>query len=364
MINKRILFFMPSIEGGGVEKNLFIVSNHFANKFKKVDLITTSTEFKNKFDRRINIISPKINFWRRYGRRIKYLICLTLLIKTLLNNKDIKVFSFQANIYCLIVCKLLNTKIVVRSNSAPVGWSNNFLKLFIFKSILKLADITMVNSINFKKELKKRFNVDSRVIYNPLNTKEILKLSRKKIKENFFKKKSLNIINVGRFTDQKDHLTLLKAINLIKFKIDIRLIIIGRGINYDLMKNYIKQNKLEKLVKLVNFTKNPFPYIKKSQLFILSSTYEGLPNVLLEALVLRKFIISSNCQTGPSEILLNGNGGLLFKVKDHRALSKKILFFSKNKRKCQILLKNSINSLSRFDSKLNLKKYTDLFLKL
>ena len=126
---------------------------------------------------------------------------------------------------------------------------------------------------------------------------------------------------------KKDHLTLLKAINLIKFKIDIRLIIIGRGINYDLIKNYIKQNNLEKLVKLVNFTKNPFPYIKKSQLFILSSTYEGLPNVLLEALVLRKFIISSNCQTGPSEILLNGNGGLLFKVKDYKALSKKILFF-------------------------------------
>lgn len=364
MINKRILFFMPSIEGGGVEKNLFIVSNHFAKKFKKVDLITTSTEFKNKFDKKINIISPKINFWRRYGRRIKYLICLTLLIKTLLNNKDIKVFSFQANIYCLIVCKLLNTKIVVRSNSAPIGWSNNFLKLLVFKKILKLADVTMVNSNNFKKELKKRFNVNSKVIYNPLNTKEILKLSKKKIKENFFKKKSLNIINVGRFTDQKDHLTLLKAINLIKSKIDLRLIIIGRGVNYDLMNSYIKENKLEKLVKLVNFTKNPFPYIKKSQLFILSSTYEGLPNVLLEALVLKRFIISSNCQTGPSEILLNGNGGLLFKVKDYKALSKKILFFFKNKRKCQNLLKNSIKSLSRFDIKLNLKKYEDLFLQL
>ena len=85
---------------------------------------------------------------------------------------------------------------------------------------------------------------------------------------------------------------------------------------------------------------------------------------MLEALVLRKFIISSNCQTGPSEILLNGNGGLLFKVKDYKALSKKILFFSRNKRKCRSLLKNSVSSLSRFDSRINLKKYTDLFLKL
>ena len=180
MINKKILFFMPSIEGGGVEKNLFIVSNYFSKKFKQIYLITTSTEFKKKFDKRIRIVSPKINFWRKYGRRIKYFICLILLIKILLKNRDIKVFSFQANIYCLIICKLLNVKIIVRSNSAPIGWSKNFFKKFIFKKILRLADITMVNSIEFKKELKKNFNVESKVIYNPLNKEEIIRLSKKK----------------------------------------------------------------------------------------------------------------------------------------------------------------------------------------
>ena len=69
---------MPSIEGGGVEKNLFIVSNYFSKKFKNIYLITTSTEFKKKFDKRIKIISPKINFWKKYGRRIKYFICLVI----------------------------------------------------------------------------------------------------------------------------------------------------------------------------------------------------------------------------------------------------------------------------------------------
>ena len=364
MINKKILFFMPSIEGGGVEKNLFIVSNYFSKKFKQIYLITTSTEFKKKFDKRIRIVSPKINFWRKYGRRIKYFICLILLIKILLKNRDIKVFSFQANIYCLIICKLLNVKIIVRSNSAPIGWSKNFFKKFIFKKILRLADITMVNSIEFKKELKRKFNVESKVIYNPLNKEEIIRLSKKKINNTFFKRNTLNIINVGRFTDQKDHLTLLRAINLIKDRINLKLMIVGRGINLILMKDYINDNNLKKIVKIINFTNNPFPLIKRSNLFVLTSTFEGLPNVLLETLVLKKFIISSKCQTGPSEILLNGKGGLLFQVKNYKELANKIIYYFHNKNKCKKLLQNSLRSLHRFDSKKNLRKYQDLFKKL
>jgi len=361
MINKKILFFMPSIEGGGVEKNLFIVSNYFSEKFENIYLITTSTEFKKNFDKKIRIISPKTNFWKKFGRRIKYFVCLILLIKILIKNRDIKVFSFQANIYCLIVCKLLNIKIVIRSNSAPIGWSKNLFKKFIFKKLLKLADITMVNSFEFKKELKKNFNVDSKVIYNPLNKEEIIKLSKKKINDTFFKRKTLNIINVGRFTDQKDHLTLLRAINLVKHRINLRLMIVGRGINLISMENYINDNNLKKVVKIINFTKNPFPYIKKSNLFILTSTFEGLPNVLLETLVLKKFIISSKCQTGPSEILLNGKGGLLFQVKNHKQLANKINYYFHNKSECNKLLQNSLRSLHRFDGKKNLKKYQDLF---
>ena len=65
---------MPSIEGGGVEKNLFIVSNYFSEKFENIYLITTSTEFKKNFDKKIRIISPKTNFWKKFGRRIKYFV--------------------------------------------------------------------------------------------------------------------------------------------------------------------------------------------------------------------------------------------------------------------------------------------------
>ena len=89
---------------------------------------------------------------------------------------------------------------------------------------------------------------------------------------------------------------------------------------------------MNKNVKLLNFVENPYNYIKQTDLFILSSKYEGLPNVLLETLVIRKFIISSDCPTGPKEILSNGKGGLLFKNGDYKDLSKKLYSIQKIKK--------------------------------
>ena len=102
---------------------------------------------------------------------------------------------------------------------------------------------------------------------------------------------------------------------------------------------------------------NPYPYIKKADLFILSSNFEGLPNVLLEAITLNTFVISSNCPTGPSEILDNGKGGLLFKVGDYNELSKKIIFFINNKKINNKKLLFAKKRLERFDYYKNLFKY-------
>lgn len=143
-----------------------------------------------------------------------------------------------------------------------------------------------------------------------------------------------------------------------------RLIILGSGQKYNFLKNLIKKFNLTNQIKLLTFKKNPFPYIKKSDVFILSSLFEGLPNVLLEALILNKFIISSNCPTGPSEILNNGKGGLLFKVKDENDLKKKILFYLNNKKKCLKKLSYAKKNLKRFDYKLNMKRYENIIEKL
>jgi glycosyltransferase involved in cell wall biosynthesis len=357
MIKKKLIIFMPSIEIGGVEKNLYLISNFLAKKITWISLITADYSKKSNF-KKIKIITPKIFGLKIKYRKIKYLLCLFELLKIILLDKKITVLSFQANLYCIIICKIFNVKIIVRSNASPNGWSGNFIKKKIFKSILGLANCVIVNSYDFKNEFKKNFNIKAKCIYNPLNKNEIIQNSKKKINFSFFKNfKYLKIINVARFLDQKDHMTLLRAMKLIKNKLKFRLLIIGEGKNKEKIINYIRDNDLKDNIKVLDYKKNPFKYITLSNIFILSSIYEGLPNVLLEAICLKKFVISSNCPTGPAEILNDGKGGLLFEVQDHNDLAKKIIFYSKNKLKLRKKINYAYNKLERFNYYYNLNKY-------
>ena len=101
-------------------------------------------------------------------------------------------------------------------------------------------------------------------------------------------------------------MTVLKAINHIKNAINLKLILIGKGSEKYKLNNFINNNQLNKKISLVGYKKNPYKYFQDTDIFVLSSKFEGLPNVLLEAQFFKKFIISSNCPTGPKEILLNG----------------------------------------------------------
>ena len=361
---KKILLFIPQIGGGGVEKNFFIIANYLAKKFSNVTVITINKEFKNKLDKKIKIISPKKNKWKNSSIYIKYFISIFLLIKTLLSDKNYLIFSFQANWYAIIVTKLFGLKIISRSNTAPQGWSNNTIKKIIYRLVINLADEVIVNSFEFKNSLKRFFNINSKCIYNPLDKSKILKLGSIQKKIDFFKgKKYLKIINVGRFTDQKNQLLLLKSIKYLNNRIPLKLLIAGRGTNYTLLKNFINEKKLTKNVLLLNFLKNPYPYIKKADVFILSSNYEGLPNVLLEAQCFKKIIISTKCPTGPREILLNGKAGIFFKMNDYKDLSKKIIYVYENKKRLTNKVKIGYNNLDRFDENKNLNMYYQIILK-
>ncbi len=357
--NKKIVFFMPFIGGGGVEKNLYIISDYFCNKFQEVFICTHSKEHKKKFNKKIGFIFPKIRISQKISLRIKYFLCLISLANFLVKNRNSLVFSFQANIYCILLCKFLGVKIVVRSNSSPSGWYHNSFKKFLYKKIISLANGVIVNSMDFKNQMIKKFNIKVECIYNPLNKKQIISRSRKGKKDNFFrdKKKYLKIINIGRLTEQKDQMTILRAMNFLRKEINFKLLIYGRGIEKNNLQDYIDKNNLDDKIKLRNFVNNPYPVLKQSDLFILSSKYEGLPNVLLEALTLKKFVISSNCPTGPREILLNGKNGYLFKIGNHFDLIKKIKKFTQNKSRMKKISENAFKSLNRFDSTKNLEKY-------
>ena len=97
-----------------------------------------------------------------------------------------------------------------------------------------------------------------------------------------------------------------------------------------------------------------------SDVFILTSNYEGLPNVLIEALALKKYVISTNCPTGPKEILLNGKSGFLVKRNDYIDLSKKIKLFFFNRNLFLEKRKFYKKSLNQFSFKKSLKKYNKI----
>ena len=356
---KKLLVFIPSIEDGGVEKNLFLILNYLSRKIGKIDLITYNKNTKNKFNKKINFICPFFNFFNFNSRLYKYFFCMFVLMRKLLLDRNYLILSFQANIYVIVLSKIFGVNVISRSNSSSSGWSKNFIKQFIFSYFFKRAKKIIVNSLDFKKEMDKKYNINTTCILNPFKFSNIIKMSEKKTKKIFFEKDSVKLISVGRLTYQKDFITLLKAINVIKNKKLVELIIIGKGYEKEKLENFIYNQKLEKFVKLIGYQSNPFKYIKQSDIFILTSLFEGSPNVLVEAMKLKKYVISTNCPTGPREILQNGKYGSLVPVGDYKKIANIVINFKLNNE-----IKNKINkgfkSLKKYEYKINCKKYYDL----
>ena len=352
--SKRIIFFCPSIEEGGVEKNLINICNGISIN-QKISIITANKNKKKYFNKNIKFLSAKTNFFNSKIRLIKSFFCIYLLFKNYKKQKT-TLISFQSNIFAIIFSKLLGYKVIIRSNQSPNNYASNLIKRNIMAYFYKKADKIIVNSEDFKKEFKKFFNLDSINIYNLIEPKEkITKLSKYKIKNCFFSnsKKIINILSIGRLVKQKDQITILRSLNLIKNKKKFKFCLIGKGKELHNLNKFINNNKLKDKAKIIGFQNNIYPYYLKSDLFILSSLYEGLPNALIEAVTLGVPVISSDCKTGPREILNKKKYGKLFKIGDYKSLSRLIV---KSKKKKKIIYFED----KRFNFEKNLEKYSNL----
>ena len=356
---KNLVIFSPSIDRGGVEKNLFLITEFLSKRLPNICLITSNFKDKKKFSKKIKIYTPPKNYLNFKNRILRNIVCTIILLRLILKKKKFSLLSFNANIFATIIAKIFSINVIVRINTSHKKWSTNFFKRFIFKFFLKYPEEVIVNSRELKKEIDDEFKVNSECIYNPLNKSKILKSI--KTKKNIFgvDKKTLKILFIGRLVDQKDPLTFIKAIRNIPKNIKYKSFIVGSGHLKEEISKFIRENNLSDKLIHRDYTGKAMQYLNQCDLFILSSKFEGLPNVLLEAQLLKKFIISTNCPTGPKEILLNGKAGDLVDSNSPKALTQKIINFHKNKNKKLIKKKILLgySQLKRFDFNINCEKY-------
>ena len=254
--------------------------------------------------------------------RLKYTIIfffsLIPLIKLLKQKKSSFLIVHLVTSLPLFVFSIFNfkTKLILRISGLPK--LNFFRKLLWRLSEKNIYKITCPTQETYNNLSKIPYLKDKLVILRDpiLSISEINKKKKKELDENL--PKGDFILSIGRLTKQKNFSFLLKVYSKLKLE-NLSLVIIGKG---ELKKDLIKQSKklnIEKKIFFVNETDNVFNIIKKSKYFVLTSLWEDPGFVLIEAAVMNKIIVSSDCPSGPKEILNNGLSGFLFNTNDENS---------------------------------------------
>ncbi|HSJ87752.1 MAG TPA: glycosyltransferase [Anaerolineales bacterium] len=163
------------------------------------------------------------------------------------------------------------------------------------------------------------------IIYNPVVTPELAEKVTASPNHPWFEiGQPPVLLAVGRLTAQKDFPTLIQAIAQVRQSQPVRLIILGEGPDRPLLEALIKDLGMEENMCLPGFVENPYAYMSRASLFVLSSRWEGLPTVLIEALYCGVPVISTDCPSGPREILADGKYGALVPIQDPTALAEMI----------------------------------------
>lgn len=186
---------------------------------------------------------------------------------------------------------------------------------FKLRWIFSKADLIIANSQGVAEDIIRVSKISEekvRVVPNPTIVPEIFELAKENVEHPWFKDKKYPIIlGAGGFRKSKDFPTLIKAFYLLQKNIPSRLVIIGEGRQRQKMEKLIKKLNIVDRVWLPGYQENPYKFTARSDLFVLSSLWEGCPNVLIEAMALGIPVVSTDCPSGPREILDNGRYGLL-----------------------------------------------------
>jgi glycosyltransferase involved in cell wall biosynthesis len=367
-MKKNIFYWSPCLNPVGtvistINSSLSLI--RYSNEFN-VSIINTCGEwdkFKNIFEKNnINVIDLNFKFFNLlpktgfFQSRISYilifffsLIPLTLLLK---KKKPDFIISHLITSLPIFIFKVLDfkTKLILRISGMP---KFNIIRKYYWKICSSKIEIITCPTIELKKKLQilKIFD-EKKIFFLPdavINTNNFRKqIKTKNLFNNIFNKNLKVFIAAGRLTRQKNFAYLIKEFEkFYRENNNYRLVIFGDGEEYFNLNALIKKKKLTESIFLLDRVDNIYRYMKDAEAFILSSKWEEMGFVIIEAAFSNLFIISSNCPNGPSEFLNNGKNGLLFENNKIDALYKSFKKFKslnneKKKIDCIKIKKNSM----------------------
>ncbi len=320
-MSEKVALYIRWLGGGGAEKVFVRYANYLIEKNYDVDLVLGRLRGPN-----IKLVNPAVNIvnldasgWIRSVRYLK---------EYLNNNSPALLFStlphcnLQA-IWAKIICKP-SVKVIVRESNAIQHFVQNhnsfkFRQLrWLIPLFYNFSDHIVTNSKASALELAKFIGIlpkKIKVLVNPLPVQRIRKKAELKPEHRWYNKRKYPIvIAVGALSEQKDFMTLLKAVEQLRSYCPVRCLILGEGPQRSKLEKFIAEKGLKDWVNMPGYVDNPYPYIAHADVLVSSSRWEGLPNVILEALALRTPVVGTDCPGGTSEILKGERYGKLVPI--------------------------------------------------
>ena len=348
--DKKIAIFLPSLRGGGAERGMLTLGKGLAERGLNVDLVLAKAE-----GHYLTQVPPTIRLIDFQEKRV--VLTIPKLSRYLHQQRPIALLSAMdyANIIALwargfsgistrLVVSVQNTLSLSIKNSAN---RRSRLIPFLIHYFYPWADQIVAISQGVADDLALTANLPRQqiqVIYNPVVTSEMLTLAQMSVNHPWFAPGEPPVIlGVGRLTKQKDFATLIRAFALVRQHYVSRLVILGEGEERAKLEELVRSLGLEDAVSMPGFVSNPYAYMAKASVFVLSSLWEGLGMVLIEALALGTPVVSTDCQSGPSEILEEGKYGQLVTVGSVKEMANAILNRLQNPASAKLLKSRAMN---------------------
>ena len=377
---KKVSFFIPAIERGGVERNLINLSKGFLSHGYAVDVIFSrgGPTFIDQLPKEvclIRLISESFDqraWWFTKGRAGISLVSMGGLWSYLREARPTALIAMQSSSLAVWVWLLAGkpSRLIVRESNTPSAALRHrnisTLAALLMKRLSYLkADAIVANSQGAATDLARLLHTAQssvRVIYNPTYDSTIVTRSKQSVDHPWFQSRDVPVIlSIGRLVDQKDFKTLLRAFALLREQgVRARLVILGEGYQRASLENLARELKVENDLALPGFVTNPYAYLSRATLFALSSLYEGLPNVLIEAAGLNIPIVAMDCPSGPREILLEGRAGLLVTPGDVDGLAHAMKVLIQDQTLAAQLVHEGEKYLYRFTPQAGVSQYIDL----